>query len=167
MGKDERGQGTVEAAVMIPVLFLGLVLLVQPGIILYDRIVMQAAASEACRLLATGTDAAGDMAESCEAFVRHRLSAVPQVDCFHVHDGGCSWQITLSGDEDSETVSVTIANEAEPLPFLGAASALLGIVNDEGNFVIQVTCEQETQPAWVAGSEEGMDASEWVGAWSS
>ena len=87
----ESGQATVEAAFLLPVLFVGLLLLMQPGILLYDRLVMQAAASEGCRLLATKTAAAGDMAESCEAFVRHRLGAIPPVSCFHVHEGACSW----------------------------------------------------------------------------
>ena len=49
----ESGQATVEAAFLLPVLFVGLLLLMQPGILLYDRLVMQAAASEGCRLLAT------------------------------------------------------------------------------------------------------------------
>ena len=34
----ERGQATVEAAVLIPVLFTALLLLLQPGILLYDRL---------------------------------------------------------------------------------------------------------------------------------
>ena len=149
MRSEESGQGTVEAAFLVPVLFLGLLLLLQPGILLYDRVVMQGAASEACRLLATKSDAAGDMDESCVAFVRHRLSAVPQVDCFHVHDDEeCSWQITLEGDQSSQSVCVTIATEARPLPLLGAASALLGIVNDEGNYELEVSCELPTQPDW-------------------
>ena len=74
----ERGQATVEAAVLIPVLFTALLLLLQPGILLYDRMVMQGAAAEGCRLLATKTAAQGDMDGSCEAFVRHRLGAVPR-----------------------------------------------------------------------------------------
>ena len=71
-GRDE-GQATVEAAVLIPALFTALLLLLQPGILLYDRMVMQGAAAEGCRLLATKTAALGDMDGSCEAFVRHRL----------------------------------------------------------------------------------------------
>ena len=39
----ESGQATVEAAFLLPVLFVGLLLLMQPGILLYDRLVMQAA----------------------------------------------------------------------------------------------------------------------------
>ena len=54
---DERGQSTVEAAFLFPVVFVLVLLLVQPGILLYDRIVMEGAAADACRLLATKTDA--------------------------------------------------------------------------------------------------------------
>ena len=54
----ERGQATVEAAFLIPVLFTVLLLSVQPGMVLYDRMVMQAAVSDACRLVAVKTDAA-------------------------------------------------------------------------------------------------------------
>ena len=35
----ESGQATVEAAFLLPVLFVGLLLLMQPGILLYDRLV--------------------------------------------------------------------------------------------------------------------------------
>ena len=38
--RDARGQSTVEAAVALPVVFLLVLLLVQPGIVLYDRMVM-------------------------------------------------------------------------------------------------------------------------------
>ena len=59
----ERGQATVEAAFLIPVLFTVLLLSVQPGMVLYDRKVMQAAVSDACRLVAVKTDA-GDQCAS-------------------------------------------------------------------------------------------------------
>lgn len=68
----------MEAAFALPVLMVLLLLLIQPGIVLYDRMVMQAAAAEGCRLLATSTDSLGAMDEACEAFVRHRLGSVPQ-----------------------------------------------------------------------------------------
>ena len=161
--RSERGQGTVEAAFLIPVLFTGMLLLLQPGIVLYDRIVMQAAASEACRLLATATSLTGDMTESCESFVMHRLSAVPQVACFHVHDGGCTWEIELEGDEDSDVVSVTIRNEVRPLPLIGVGATLLGIVNADGNLTIEVVCSEDIQPSWVDAL--GTSAGDWAGAW--
>ena len=63
--RDARGQSTVEAAVALPVVFLLVLLLVQPGIVLYDRMVMAGAAAEGCRLLATSD---GDAA-TCEEYV--------------------------------------------------------------------------------------------------
>ena len=161
----ECGQATVEAAFLIPALLVGLLLLVQPGILLYDRLVMNAAATEACRLLATKTDVAGDMAQSCEAFVRHRLGAVPPAACFHVHEGRCSWEIRLEGDESSGVVRASIVNEARPLPLLGVGGAVLGILNENGNFRIEVEAEQKTQPDWTANSPAGSDLAGWVGAW--
>ena len=39
--KNEAGQATIEAAFMIPVLLIAVLLLIQPGIIMYDRMVMR------------------------------------------------------------------------------------------------------------------------------
>ncbi len=54
MLRDERGQATVEAAFAVPVLMVLVLMLVQPGIIRYDRIVMEGAAAAGCRLLVGG-----------------------------------------------------------------------------------------------------------------
>ena len=164
---SERGQGTVEAAVILPVLFLLMLLLLQPGIILYDHIIMGNAAAEGCRLLATSTDAAGSMQGSCEAFVRHRLAAVPQHDCFHVHQGGCSWRIERSGDETPGAVTVRIATEVKPLPLFDAGSRLLGLANGDGNLVIEESATMPAQPGWVASSPSGDVPADWIGAWAS
>jgi len=162
--RSERGQGTVEAAVALPVLFLLMLMLLQPGIVLYDRLVMGGAAAEGCRLLATAT---GDMSGSCEAFIRHRLAAVPQHDCFHVHGGDCSWDIELSGDEAAQEVTVRIGNELRPLPLLDAGARLLGLTNGRGNLEIEESVTMPTQPAWAAGSEAGLSPADWIGAWAS
>lgn len=164
---SSRGQGTVEAAIVIPVLFLLMLLLLQPGIILYDRIIMGSAAAEGCRLLATSTDALGSMHDSCDAFVRHRLAAVPQHDCFHVHGGDCSWNIELSGDETSGAVTVRIANEVKPLPLFDAGARMLGATNANGNLVIEESVAMPAQPNWVAASPSGTAPAAWPGAWSS
>ena len=164
---DEGGQATVEAALAIPVLFVALLLPLQPGILLYDRMVMQAAAAEGCRLLATKTSALGDMDGSCEAFVRHRLGAIPPHDSFHLHRGGCSWDIVLEGSETSQTVRVTIGNDVRPLPLLDAAAVLLGMTDAAGNLHLEVSASLPTQPAWIDGAEVGRDPSAWIGAWLS
>jgi len=162
---DEAGQGTLEAAFAIPVLFILMLLLIQPGIILYDRMVMGAAASEGCRLLATKGASYGSMDGACEAYIRHRLASIPQHDCFHVHGGSCSWQITLDGGEASGQVSVKITNEVHPLPLFDVATVLLGMTNSRGNLEVTVEATMPVQPDWVASAPAGTDPSAWIGAW--
>ena len=163
----ENGQGTVEAAFAFPVLMIALLLILQPGIVLYDRMVMQAAAAEVCRLLSTSTSSLGSMDEACEAFIRHRLGSVPQQDCFHVHEGtaGCSWDISFVGDERSQTVQVTIKNQLRPLPLLDAAAGLLGLTNEEGNLVVEVSAQSPVQPGWATDALAGCSPGELVGSW--
>ena len=162
------GQATVEAAFALPVLCLALLLLLQPGILLYDRMVMEAAASEACRLLATKTDAVGPMDEAARAAVLHRLGSVPPAACFHVHDErGCSWTVDLQGDEGSGYVSAAIQTEVRPLPLLGSAAALLGLANDRGNLVVRVERTALAQPDWVDGADAGRIPRDWIGRWAS
>ena len=165
--RSEEGQGTVEAAFALPVLMLLVLMLLQPGIVLYDRMVMQAAAAEGCRLLATATGSLGSMDEACEAFVRHRLGAVPQQECFHVHEGanGCSWEIFLSGGESSDTVEVRIENELEPLPLLDAAAALLNLVNEDGHLVVEASATAPVQPGWAQEAFASQAPEDLVGSW--
>lgn len=162
----DDGQATVEAAFLIPVLFVVLLLLVQPGIVLYDRMVMNAAATDACRLVATNTDVAGDSGEAVEAFVRHRLGAVPPVACFHVHEGECSWDIQVEGDETAERVRVLIENKVRPLPLFDGGSALLGLLDADGLLSVRVEAQRQTQPEWARGCDAGLNPKAWIGAWS-
>ena len=46
MFREDTGHATVEAAFALPIALALVILLVQPGILLYDRIVMQQAAAE-------------------------------------------------------------------------------------------------------------------------
>lgn len=159
------GQATVEGAFLIPIIFLLLLLLLQPGILLYDRMVMQGAAAEACRMLATRSDASGADSAIYEQVVRRHLGAIPQQENFHCHEGGCSWQIELNGDEHSTVVDVRIAGKVKLLPLLDMGGTLLGIGDGSGVVELAVTCSMPTQDAWVAASELGMSPSGWVGKW--
>lgn len=157
-----RGQSTIEAAFLLPVLFILLLLLLQPGIVLYDRMVMQGVAAEACRLLVTKTDRAGASEEAYRAAILRRLGNVPQHDLFHVHSASeCSWEIEFTGDERSEVVAVRIANKLKPLPIVDVGATLLGLLNDEGCLEIEVVAQQRSQPQWVAQSEEGLQPDKW------
>ena len=142
-----------------------MLLLAQPAVLLYDRMVMQGAAAEVCRLLATVPSEEGAGGVDAEDYVRRRLGAVPQQDLFHVHEGGCTWEIDLESGEGSESVRATIRTEARPLPLLGAGAALLGLTNDNGNLTVEVSVEMPTQPAWAQEAAAGRNPAEWIGAW--
>ncbi len=159
--RDDRGQTTVEAAFALPVVFLLVLLLVQPGIVLYDRMVMASAAAEGCRLLATGE---GDVA-AVEAFVKRRLGAAPEQDNFHVHRGGCTWEVTCEGGGAADRSRVTVKGEVRPLPLIDMGATLLGLVNERGNLVVEVGVEAPTRPTWAQESLGGASPNEKAGAW--
>ena len=159
----EAGQATVETALLVPVLLAVILLLVEPGIILYDRIVMRDAAAQGCRVLMTMS---GGDDGTAEAFIRRRLGSIPQQNAFHVHEGNdCSWQIVCSGGAESAEVTVRISTEIEPLPLIGFGAALLGAVNERGHVVIEVETSLPVQDAWVASSGAGSSPAGWIGAW--
>lgn len=156
------GQASVEAALMLPVLLGLMLLLIQPGIVLYDRTVMQSAAAEACRTLCT---VSGGDQEIARSLVLRRLGSVPQHELFHIHDGGCSWDVSLSGDESSDMVRVAITNELKPVPLISFFAKALGLTTSGGTFQLKVETEMRTRPDWVASSPAGSSAANWVGAW--
>lgn len=161
-----RGQATVEGAFVIPIVFLLLLLLLQPGIVLYDRIVMNAAAAEGCRMLATRSSASGADSATYEEAIRRHLGAIPQQENFHRHAGGCSWRIELEGDEHAAQVRVRITGSIRLLPLLDATGILLGLGDGRGNLELVSEVTAPTQDSWVAGSEFGLNPSQWVGKWA-
>lgn len=158
----KQGQATLEAAYLIPVLFILLLLLIQPTILLYNHLVMHNAAALGCRALITKSDVMGTEGEAVENFIRRRLSSIPQENHFHVHDQDCSYEITCEGSESSAEVRVVIRNEAEPLPLLGLGANLLGVTNERGNFdqVVEVTLP--TTSSWVQENDLGLNPKSWV-----
>ena len=154
--REDRAQATIEAAFAIPLLGVLLLMLLQPGIVLYDKIVMEHAAAEGCRLLATTT---AQNASTNEDYIRRRLSAVPEVDLFHVHSTDCTWKIELSGDEASDATWVSISTEIEPLPLIDIALRSIGAVNESGHIELAVESTMETQPSWAQASKSGAPAS--------
>ncbi|MFR1637837.1 MAG: TadE family protein [Eggerthellaceae bacterium] len=136
----ESGRATVEAAFLLPVLFVGLLLLMQPGILLYDRLVMQAAASEGCRLLATKTAAAGDMPR-----VARRSSATAWERSLPSPASTCTRRVQLRYPVRRRRALRRRARHhrerGSSAALLDAGGALLGIVNGNGNLEVQVTAE--------------------------
>lgn len=163
--RGRAGQATVEAAFAIPAIFLLLLLLLQPGIVLYDRIVMDAAAAEGCRMLITRSSASGVGEGTYEEAIRRHLGAIPQQESFHCHAKGCSWRIQLEGDEHAGAVRVRIEGKLKLLPLLGGGAALLGIADGEGCMSVASEMRATAQDSWVLRNELGMDPSRWVGKW--
>ena len=148
---------------LIPVLFTLVLMLVEPGIVLYDRIVMRDAAAQGCRILMTlegGDDG------TAEDFIRRRLGSVPQTDAFHVHRGlDCSWDIVCTGGASAQEVTVSITNRVKPLPLIGFGSALFGALDESGLLAFEVVVSLPVQDGWVYASGAGSAPSAWIGAW--
>lgn len=158
--KSQSGQATVEAAVAIPLVFLMVLLLVQPAIILYDRMVMASAAAEGCRLLATGATS-GEV----DQFVRRRLGAVPEQDLFHVHRGKCSWEIECTGGGAADQSRVTVRTQVRLLPLFDGGAVLAGLANEKGYLTVEVTAAAPTRPLWAQQSLGGVTPGEQAGEW--
>ena len=159
--KSYTGQAVVEGAFLIPVFLLLLMLLIQPGILLYNYMVMSGAAAEGCRLLATRSDALGEH-DAYEESIRRHLGSIPQQDQFHIHQTQCSWTITLEGAAETDQVSVRIEHQIKPLPLFDFVFQVVGLTNDAGNFVQVVELRRTTYSDWVKENEDGLNPDAWV-----
>lgn len=159
-GAQERsGQATVEAAFLIPVAMVAILLVLQPAIVLYDRAVMLAAASEGCRLLETRASQSDD---EVRAFVERRLEAVPDAPPFHTG----AWDIRIEGAEGFDWASVSISHELEPLPLIGAALGFAGLTGEGGRYRQEVECGAAVCDEWLAASGPGRDPAAWISRWN-
>lgn len=151
---ERCGQASVEAAVFVPVFMLLLALLLQPVFLLYTRSVMQQAAAEGVRVLAT-REASGNVSdEACEQYVLRRLGAVPNVAAFHTG----SWEVEVEGDAAGEA-SVKVVGRLRPLPLLGVGAQLFG--EAEGDLVVlRVEASGGARPSWLKGGY-----GDWVSIW--
>jgi hypothetical protein len=149
---------------MIPTLFLLLLLLLQPGILLYNRMVMQNAAAEGCRLLSTRVDIADYSGDKYHGYIKRRLSSIPPIDIFHAHVGSDTWNIELIGGEDSNEVTVRITNKLKPLPLLDLGAAVMNLTDADGFLTQVVEVTMPTQPEWVWNNSSGGPA-EWASQW--
>lgn len=159
---SDKGQATIEAAFLIPIACLLLLMLCQPLILLYNRMVMENAAAEGCRLLATQTSSdSGDYAgDKYEGYVKRRLGSIPPVECFHMHGGECSYEISMRGNENSSQVSVSIDNKVRLLPIIGIGAELLGRCESGHVYRQHVEVSMHSRPDWLSGSP-----SAWAGRW--
>ena len=127
-----------------------LALLLQPAFLLYTRSVMQQAAAEGARALATR-----EVGSAGEAYVKRRLRAVPDVAAFHTGE----WEIELSGDSTSREVRVGVEGRLCPLPLLGVLAQMLG-EPDGDEVVLRVEATGGARPDWLEGGY-----GEWITMW--
>jgi hypothetical protein len=153
----------VEAALLLPLTLLLILLLCQPTILLYNRVVMENAAAESCRLLATRVDLGDYGSAKYEGSIMRRLAAIPSVDIFHVGADARDWNITFEGSEQGSEVYVRIVNRVRPLPLLGWGAELLGQTDAQGYLTQTVEVHSPRQPSWVHPSTG--DAEDWILQW--
>lgn len=156
---DEEGQASVEAALLLPVLMLCLVLLLQPACLLYTRTVMQGAAAEGCRLMATLPDTVGTAEQALKSYVLRRLGAVPDLPLFH-EGGQQGWRIVMEGGSSEHSACVSVETSVRPLPLLGALASFGGQTDGNGGVVLKVEVRTQTRPGWLEGG-----FSEWSSVW--
>lgn len=163
--RAQRGQAVVEAAFLIPLLLVSLLLLIQPAILLYTSLVMQAAASECCRIVATES-LLEQNAEAVKGYAMRRLAAVPEQDNFHVHEPTCTWNIMTSGNETTGEVVVSISDEVKPLPLFDVGLRSLGVLNERGNLTLRIEHRMTTKANWVRDNELATAPKRWVERWN-
>lgn len=157
--RRSAGQATVEAALLLPIVFLGTLISAQPAIVLYDRLVMQAAASEGCRVLETLPEGQEDTARE---YVQRRLAAIPDVDIFHKGE----WAVELSGAGQADAqVTVRISHNLEALPLMAAGLSVTGLADDSGAIQQQVDVSESLRDTWVLESEFGSNYQDWIDRW--
>ena len=146
---DDKGQASVEAAVLIPITMCLIGLLLQPICLLYTRQVMQQSAGEAMRILATSDDIS-----QCEDFIIRRMRAIPDISILRYK----SPEITIS--KASKTATIKILQHVKPIPVLGIP--LKSVFEcDELGFIVTVELTQEIVPKWQEG-----DYTDWIEAFS-
>ncbi len=131
-----------------------LALLLQPAFALYTRCVMEQAASEGLRALATFGPKRGGGQDSCVAYVRRRLRAVPNVPAFHVggEEGLADRVRGLLIDGSLERAG---CGAPRALPLVGVLASAFGEV-EEGEVVLRVEVSRvRGQTGWRATMADG------------
>ena len=147
---EESGQAAVEAAFLLPVVSLLILMLVQPLCLLYAKAVMWDAAAETARAALTSSDE-----EELAAFARRRLAAVPDAGLFHRGE----WEVEIDGMEDA-LVTVSVRGHAEAMPLLGTLASVSFPSDGEG-LILEASVSEALRPSWLVGSYD-----DWGEVWS-
>ena len=154
-----RGQSCVEAAFLLPVLLVFLLVLLQPALMLYHALILENTCQEACRVLATCSNDQ-DM-RALDSFITHRLQALPAF--FAASDDADEhpdWSITTQGNAASREVGVTIEGQVRALPLVGG---LFAGSFGASSIPIKISRTLVAHANWE--TKQGIDASSSAGAW--
>jgi len=128
--RDDSGQAVAEAPIAIIALVALVILLLQPTILLYDRVIMNNAVAEAARVQVTEMDG-GAQRGHLAAFVERRLRTIPNNPYFR------NAKPTVTPIEAGDYVGVKLTLSVRPLPVLGPAMSWLGKRGPSGEILIE------------------------------
>ncbi len=142
--RDDRGQALTEAPVIITVLCVLSLILLQPVVTLYTKMVLGAAAASLCRVVATeagGRDAASGQ-RLLWTYAEGKIAGLPRGSAFQIPG---SLRVEVSGDAYADKVSVQLSLSQKTLPLLGL------LVGAGSNGSVEVSAEAHSVGAF-AGS---------------
>lgn len=158
--RERKAQSTIEAAILLPALIVVFALLIQAGVVMYTKVSMRFAASEACRLYAVRPEEFSDrnQEDRYREFVLHRLAAIPELDIFHKGSQD-DWDIHV--DISKNWCSVSIEHVYCPLPLWGLGAYAAGYESRDGGVVMRVEVNSSVRPLWLKGGYH-----EWQKQWN-
>lgn len=156
--RSDSGQSIPEVPVVVVTLMAFVLMIMQPAVLLYDRMVLNNAAAETARVLVTGV-AAGDAGRhegAVKGFAIRRLAAIPDAEFFKVGEPEITFPESSPG---GQWVSVRITVKAKPMPVIGTVGRLAGLTGDDGNYQVEGFARV---PAAMTNIDGGYDPPGWV-----
>lgn len=157
-----RGQASLEAAFLIPLMLLLSMMLIQPAILLYNRSVMHATVSESLRVASTLPQSSNKQ-ELLKNFILRRLGSIPDIDIFHVKLKD-SWELVIEEGKTHDDKTISLAHRVRLLPLFDTLARAFQ-VSDDGSIKQEVRVTGSSKAAWIAQSEWGSIPERWVESW--
>jgi len=150
---DERGQALTEAPIIMVTICVLALILFQPVVTLYTKMVLGATAASLCRVVATdGASSSGASGGSAgdrllQTYAEGKIAGLPRGSAFQIPG---SLRLEVSGDAHAETVSVRVSLNQKALPLLGL------LVGAQRDGTVELSAEAHSVGA-LAGQAQGAD----------
>jgi len=148
---SERGQALTEAPIAIVTLCMLALILFQPIVTLYTKMVLGAAAASLCRVVATdgAASSSGGGASLSErllqTYAEGKVAGLPRGSAFQIPG---SLRVETTGDAHAAKVSVRLSLDQKALPLLGL---LIGARRDG---TVEVSAEAHSVGALVGADQD-------------